>query len=635
MSFDPILMALANDVAERAGVHVEPAENDIPKVFINGNIPTAKDDVLAELDYVSKTESFHAYLKIKCQGDSSMFYPKKNFTIKLYSDEDREVKLEKSFKDWGHASNKFVLKANYIDHTHARNIVSANLWHQTICSRNDYDSLPKEMRNSPRNGAVDGFPIKVYTNGTYQGIYTWNIPKDSWMWGMDEDNPNHVLLCAETNTNEGKADTPCNFRALWDGVDGDDWSVEVGENSAAVRTSLNNLISFVMNNDGESFVSSIGGYLDIQSAIDYYIHQYVICGLDGLAKNMLLATYDGTKWICGAYDMDSTFGLWWDGKSFVSAEYRCPEDYQERYSLLWKRIESLFTDALKARYAELRKSVYSFGNIVSKFEQLTDLIGTDLYKEDVEIYSDIPMSNDNNIKQIRNYVRDRLAYVDEQINGIQAGDIFNGTSLHSGFLRGGTGEVGESTTDWYTDFISCANAKWMKMSFAGGIHSNSRVVFYDENGNFVSSKNSTGESGTIVQIPDTAKYFRLSVYGAGTVATVQLMGENVFDVESVKDGAYSSSNLTFNANDTPSCTVEVATNDSNLCVVDYIWGAFFIDEYDSCFAKVGVSANDASTKLITIPSDASKIAFCTTDNWYNEGVPFGAFVVASGTIIAG
>ena len=65
------------------------------------------------------------------------------------------------------------------------------------------------------------------------------------------------------------------------------------------------------------------------------------------------------------------------------------EDYQERYSLLWERIESLFTDALKARYAELRKSVYSFGNIVSKFEQLTDLIGTDLYKEDVEIYSNL------------------------------------------------------------------------------------------------------------------------------------------------------------------------------------------------------------------------------------------------------
>ena len=45
---------------------VEPAENDIPKVFIDGVIPTTKDAVNAELTYISKTLSFHAYIEIKC-----------------------------------------------------------------------------------------------------------------------------------------------------------------------------------------------------------------------------------------------------------------------------------------------------------------------------------------------------------------------------------------------------------------------------------------------------------------------------------------------------------------------------------------------------------------------------------------
>ncbi len=45
---------------------VEPAEDDIPKVFIDGVIPTTKDDVLAELTYVSKTLTFHSYIEIKC-----------------------------------------------------------------------------------------------------------------------------------------------------------------------------------------------------------------------------------------------------------------------------------------------------------------------------------------------------------------------------------------------------------------------------------------------------------------------------------------------------------------------------------------------------------------------------------------
>ena len=45
---------------------IEPKENDIPRVFINGAIPTTKDDVNAELTYISKTLTFHSYITIKC-----------------------------------------------------------------------------------------------------------------------------------------------------------------------------------------------------------------------------------------------------------------------------------------------------------------------------------------------------------------------------------------------------------------------------------------------------------------------------------------------------------------------------------------------------------------------------------------
>ena len=411
-----IIEAVGSGVVSR----VEPAEDDIPKVFITGVKPTTKDDVLAEMQYISKTDNFHAYLEIKCQGTSSMSYTKKNFTIKMFSDEERETKLKKSFKDWRHNGNKYVLKANYIDHSHARNIVSARLWGEVVASRPDYNTLPEEMRNSPNNGAVDGFPIKVYYNGNYEGIYTWNIGKDDCMWNMDKNNPNHILLCAEGNTDGVYAETTSNFRALWNGVDGGKpgWSVEVGTNSNAVKTSLNNLIQFVMDNNGSDFRNGIGNYLDIQSAIDYYIFQYEICGIDGLAHNMLLGTFDGTIWHCGAYDMDSTFGLWWTGGSYVSAEYACPEDYQEKFSLLWERIETNYVDELKTRQAELRKTVLSYSNMVTHFERFMDIIGLDLYAEDLTIYPDIPSGVTNNIKQIRKYIRDRQAYVDAEFNNM-------------------------------------------------------------------------------------------------------------------------------------------------------------------------------------------------------------------------
>ena len=401
-------------------VTVEPADGDIPKVFIDGEIPTSKTDVLAEMTYISKSKEFHAFLKIKCQGTSSMSYPKKNFTVKLYTDGARSVEMPMMMRNWGVESSKYVLKANYVDHSHARNIVDANLWSGIVASRADYASLPEELRSSPNNGAVDGFPIKVYTNGTYQGIYTWNIGKDAWMWGMDEENANHVLLCSETNTDGTYAENASNFRALWNGVDGTNWSVEVGTNSTAVKDSLNALISCVKDTTDDEFRAQIGNHLDLQSAIDYYIHCYADCGLDSLAKNMLLGTYDLVKWYMGRYDMDSVWGLYWNGSKFVAATYRCPEDYQEQFSLLWERLEALYYNEIKARYAELRAGALSLPNIVTKFERFMDVIGLDLYAEDLTIYTGIPQGSTNNIKQIRNYVRDRLAYVDEQIAALDA-----------------------------------------------------------------------------------------------------------------------------------------------------------------------------------------------------------------------
>lgn len=404
---------LSEQIANIDGL-CEPMEDDIPKVFLSGSefsdMTAEKNEVNMEMDYVSKTQSFHAYILIKWQGASSLDYDKKNFTIKMYSDEARKTKLKKVFKDWGFEKHKYVLKANFVDHSHARNIIGARLWSEVVASRSDYDSLPVELKTSPNNGAIDGFPIKVYINGTYQGIYTWNIGKDDWMWNMDEDNPNHILLCGETNTNGVYFENACNFRALWSGVDEQNWCVEVGTNSDSVKNSLNALITCVKDTDDETFKATIGNHLDVQSAIDYYIQQYVTCGIDNLGKNLLLATYDGTKWYCGSYDMDMSFG----NTDKVTYDYACPEQYSERYSLLWERIVNCYSDDIKARYFYLKETVFSFSNIVTKFERFMDLIGLDLYEEDTTIY-DIPYYKTNNIKTIRNFMRDRLSYVAQKI----------------------------------------------------------------------------------------------------------------------------------------------------------------------------------------------------------------------------
>ena len=397
---------------------VEPAHNDVPKVYISGTIPESKDEVLAELVYISKTDSFHSYIKIKCQGNSSMAYNKKNFTIKMYEDEGRTTKFKKNIKGWGD-NNKFVLKANWIDYSHARNIVSARLWSQMVASRPDYDDLPAELRASPNNGAVDGFPVFVYCNGIYWGRYTWNLAKDDFLMNMDKDNVNHALLASENYV------SGC-FRSLAN-IDESDWTDEIHDAVPEnIKTSFNNAIAFVMNSSDENFKTDIGNYFDLMSLIDYYILSYVICHLDGLGKNQLMYTYDGVHWMAGAYDMDSTFGLYWDGRSFVSHQYKMQEEYETAVNgttnLLYERLGQLFGLEIKERYAVLRTSVLNVINMIQEFETFMDLVPPYKCAEDYATttannrFYTIPSTTTNNIGQIRNYIVNRLNYVDSMIN---------------------------------------------------------------------------------------------------------------------------------------------------------------------------------------------------------------------------
>ena len=411
-----------DDAFESNGLSVpcEPKDDDIPKVFINGTIPTTKDDVQAEMTYISKTLNFHSYIDIKCQGTSSMKYPKKNFTIKLFSDPSRSEKLKVNFKGWG-KQNKFCLKANWIDLSHARNIVSARLWGDVVKSRDNYEELPELLRTSPNSGAIDGFPIKVYTNGVYQGRYTWNIPKDKWMSNMDDELDIHCILCGENY------DGGC-FRAL-PIINGSDWSDEIHDTCPAnIIASWSEIVDFIMTSSDEEFKTNLENYFDTQSLIDYHIFGLAMCGLDSYGKNQIYMTYDGNKWIASMYDMDSTWGLYWNGETLVSSDYartKFEDMTNDRHgNLLYERLEKNFYEELQVRWKELKQSALSLTNIINRFERFTDVMSQELIKEDYASttaggsYSGIPSVAKNNVQQIRNFAAARQSWTDEYISAL-------------------------------------------------------------------------------------------------------------------------------------------------------------------------------------------------------------------------
>ncbi len=382
----------------------------LPVLFFTGDpvLMTKYNAVPLKVDFFYDDQAFHGYAAVKWQGTSSIAYPKKNYTIKLYEDEALTIPAPLDV-GWG-GQTKYCLKANYIDHTHARNIVSARLWGDVVRSRESYAALPEEMRNAPNVGAIDGFPIKVYFNGSYVGLYTWNIPKDAWMFGMDEALDQHTALCSE---NYGSG---C-FReeAL---IDGSDWSDEIhDEVPESILARWNEVVAFVRNAPDTVFVSQIDHYIDKESLIDYYIFAYLTCGLDSMGKNQIYCTYDGVKWYASMYDMDSTWGLHYSGEQFVSPEYRCQEDYESNSgdhpgNLLYERVAELFPEEIAARYAVLREGPLSDACILHRFDEFFSVIPEELFAKDLVAYPEIPSAEKSNFTQIMAFLRERGPYVD-------------------------------------------------------------------------------------------------------------------------------------------------------------------------------------------------------------------------------
>lgn len=428
-------------VGGSSGPAVEPEEEDIPKVFFGSALPQTKDDAVMSFRYISKTEDIRGYCKTKAQGNSSMSYPKKNQTVKLYADADCTEKLKVNFKGWG-AQSKFCFKANWIDLTHARNIVSARLWADVVCSRENYDTLPLQLKASPNQGAVDGFPVKVYADGIYQGRYTVNIPKDAWMANMDGTLDTHGMLCGE-NYESG-----C-FRAEAN-INGSDWTDEIHETvPASIKNRWNEGIRFIMNSTDEEFVTGIGQYFDLESLMDYYIFGMVSCGLDAFGKNQLYMTWDGQKWYASMYDMDSTWGLYWDGSTLVGHDYPRTsfEDFAGRQgNLLYIRLAELFPEEIKQRWDVLKDGPLSVENIINRFERFTDIVPPWLVEEDYASttadgsFTQIPLTGENNIRQLRDYIRKRHIWYTEILR--------RDTVLYSAYSPNGATFSKQTQIDW-------------------------------------------------------------------------------------------------------------------------------------------------------------------------------------------
>ena len=391
-----------------AGIALACRNTDIPKLHFEGDISEMyeKSDVRdIAFTYDDGNTVTEGYATVKIQGTSSMWYPKKNFTINFYADAQHNEKLKIDL-GWG-AQSKYCLKANWIDRTHARNVVTAKL----VSQMQEKYSL---LTQAPRNGAVDGFPIEIYNNGSFYGLYTFNIPKDEWQFAMDGDNPDHIVVAGEDFSPAGMFYDLPNFES---------WSIEVGEESEETLEKLSRLFEFVMNSTDEEFKAEFRNYMNLDAVLNYYIMADFAYMRDNVSKNMLIATYDGKVWYPSLYDLDTTWGSDYNGKTVF--DYRS-EDVGLLESNLFVRLVENYPQELAQRYFELRQDILTKEHVMEEFNAfradipwltfVQDAVkwGTGLIRQP----SDLPGFDYDQIEEFLDYM---IPVLDEKYTAMQNG----------------------------------------------------------------------------------------------------------------------------------------------------------------------------------------------------------------------
>lgn len=398
---------------------------------------------------------------LNAQGSSSMFYPKKNLAIDFVDDEwVGDVTPSIKFGKWV-PQDSFHLKAYYTDAFRGICAIAYKLWDQVKASRgilNDrpYKQLyvsqfsdvadgyhePADLNKNFSSEArcfPDGFPMLLFINGNFYGVYSWQLKKHRDNMMQNKKTAEHIHLDLGTsspwcNTSGALDWTKFEIRnpkslfyqspQVVNGAstleyDGDTPAEIMGEDSSyydssnkdhvrcakvknhilQTRNDFANLQALKKNGaSNEEIRAKISSMFDVDSVIDYNIMMGVCGNGDGQKRNIQWATWDGKKWAANPYDWDSLFGIGLTGipRNASPFCYFLCTDQGEDMPYWW--VHTYFFEEEKARYHELRsKGIISVENFIKEISNWIYQIGAANLAKEFEKWSESPGWRDSHL----------------------------------------------------------------------------------------------------------------------------------------------------------------------------------------------------------------------------------------------
>ena len=380
---------------------------------------------------------------VNAQGNSSMTYVKKNFSIDICNDKwigDDTFKLK--IGNWVE-QDSFHLKAYYTDFFKGCSVVSYKIadaiqrsrgilgdrpWKKAMIdpskiSSDNYKNPAtpgsfatqqfSDMSMQIDNGArcmPDGFPCAVYLNGVFYGLYAFSLKKHRDNYHMNKNEKLQVHLDGELTA-----------ASIWGGSI--NWSMfEVrnpkiktdkagnpydGDHPTEIpdgptHDAITNLASRMTQINAAATIEEkkalFETYFDLDTLIDYEITQMVCYDRDSVAKNCQWITYDGIKWFACNYDKDLTFGNYVNGQF----SYPCPSTMSWIYSngSPFHFLVINYKSEIKQRWQELvSNGIISKDFVKNLFIEWIDRIGEQYFSLEYKKWDESPCCRDNRLNK--------------------------------------------------------------------------------------------------------------------------------------------------------------------------------------------------------------------------------------------
>lgn len=367
----------------------ETEKHILPVVSISGDMSGMTHENAKNVTYeIKKGDTYiSGFATLKWQGSSSTTLPKKAYRLKTTKSDFQKKNKIKVIPSWDY-HHKFNIKAYYNDGLLSRDPVAAQVGGAIWAQRND---LPKDLVKEDNFGFIDGFPILLYINNQFQGVYSFNLPRsefDYTKWAIMGAEYNDITEFKKVGTEGVK-------------LDGSDFESLNPEDkpTEAEKAAVTELIRWVINSSDEEFKNNLDKHFNINSLIDYVVFTNIVGARDAYGKNQILMTWDGKIWYYQPYDLDCIYNAnWMGGKTFENPKVGDELSFGSNNNL-FVRFSRLFKDKIAQRYQEVRQWCTP-DYILRLFKARVDQIGQDNFQREWSMWND-PSKDTEDFKQLR------------------------------------------------------------------------------------------------------------------------------------------------------------------------------------------------------------------------------------------